>query len=108
MTSSYEEIVKGMRETAVSFDGALTKVKKVNQELVEKADLALKALTELLGKMRASSPTRKCTVCYTRDQATVCIPCGHVFCNSCADRAVRTRCHTCRARVDESMRCFIT
>ena len=39
--SAYEESVKSMRDKAIEFDSALTKVKKLNDELVVKAQQAL-------------------------------------------------------------------
>ena len=98
MTSAYEESIKLMRDKALEFDRALTKIKKMNDELVL-------SLSELVGTVRA--PHTKCTVCVTRELGTVMIPCGHAFCASCAARAERSRCHTCRARIDNTMRIFI-
>ena len=102
--SAYEESVKAMRDKAIEF-GALCKVKKLNDELVVKAQQALQSLGELMGCVR--SPHTKCTVCVTRELGAVLIPCGHTFCLSCAGRAERTRCHTCRARIDSTLRIFI-
>ena len=107
MSSSYEEIVKSMRDKAVEFDSALAKVKRTNEELVVKAEKALVSITELMGTC-TNRAVRKCAVCYTREQATVLVPCGHVFCTSCAERATRSRCHTCRTRVDSSMRIYVS
>ena len=104
--SAYEESVKSMRDKAIEFDGALTKVKKLNEELVVKAQEALQSLGALMGCVRSPANT-KCTVCVTRELGTVLIPCGHAFCPSCAGRAERTRCHTCRSRIDSTMRIFI-
>ena len=105
MSSSYEEIVKGMRDKALEFDVAIVKVKRLNEELVSKAEKTLQSITELMGTY-TSSTARKCTVCYTREQAAVLVPCGHVFCASCAERAGRSRCHACRARVETTMRIY--
>ena len=106
MSSAYEETVKAMRSKALEFDRALSKVKRLNDELVIKAQQALQSIGELMGCVR--NPTNpKCTVCVTRELGTILIPCGHAFCTSCAGRAERTRCHTCRARIDSTMRIFI-
>lgn len=94
-----------MRDKALDFDRALTKVKKMNDELVLKAQQTLASLSELVGSV--GSQPQKCTVCVTRELGTVMIPCGHAFCSSCAGRAERSRCHTCRARIDSTMRIFI-
>jgi len=107
MDSNYEEIVKQMRDKALEFDAALCKAKKTNDELVVKSEKALQSITELLGTVSSSSAKKTCTVCYTRDVGHVLLPCGHTFCSSCAGRAERTRCHSCRARVDSTMRIFI-
>ena len=104
MSSSYEECLKAMRDKALLFDVAISKVKKLNGEVVAKATQTLESITEMVG---AVQPPKKCSVCYTREIQSVLAPCGHVFCTSCAGRAERTRCHTCRGRVDHSIKIFI-
>jgi hypothetical protein len=99
--------LKSLRDKATEFDTALSKVKRMNDELVVKAEKALQSISELIGTC-STSTARKCTVCYTRDQTTVLLPCGHVFCASCAERAGRSRCHSCRTRVDSTMRIYVS
>ena len=96
-----------MRDKAVEFDAALCKVKKTNDELLNRAEKTLQNITELMGTC-GTTTVKKCTVCYTREVLTVLVPCGHTFCTSCAVRAeTRGRCHTCRGRVDSTMRVYI-
>ena len=107
MSSNYEELLKSMRDKAVEFDAALCKVKKTNDELLNRAEKTLQNITELMGTC-GTTPVKKCTVCYTREVQTVLVPCGHTFCTSCAARAeTRGRCHSCRGRVDSTMRVYI-
>jgi hypothetical protein len=106
MSSSYEQIIKSMRDKALEFDGALSKVKRTNDELIAKAQKALDSVGELIGCTHTATP-KKCSVCYTRDVSFTAIPCGHTFCESCATRAARSRCHTCRGRVDDTMRVYV-
>ena len=107
MSSNYEELLKSMRDKAIEFDAALCKVKKTNDELLNRAEKTLQNITELMGTC-GTTPVKKCTVCYTREVQTVLVPCGHTFCTSCAARAeTRGRCHTCRGRVDSTMRVYI-
>ena len=107
MSSNYEELLRGMRDKAVEFDAALCKVKKTNDELLDRAEKTLQNITELMGTC-GTTAVKKCTVCYTRPLLTVLVPCGHTFCTSCAVRAeTRGRCHTCRGRVDSTMRVYI-
>ena len=105
-TTSYEDIVKAVRDKAVAFDSALGKVKATNDQLVERAQRVLAAITELVGSVHGRQ-TKKCSVCYTRDIDMVLVPCGHAFCSSCARRGLRTRCHTCRADAGSSMRIYL-
>ena len=107
MSSNYEELLKSMRDKAIEFDAALCKVKKTNDELLNRAEKTLQNITELMGTC-GTTTVKKCTVCYTREVQTVLVPCGHTFCTSCAARAeTRGRCHSCRGRVDSTMRVYI-
>ena len=103
--SSYEDLIKSMNAKAVEFDLHLAKVKTANDALVARSNEVMQALTDLLGTVR---PTKKCSVCYTREQRVACMPCGHVFCQSCADRGRRSsRCHACRQPVEDVMLFFL-
>ena len=48
MSSNYEELLKSMRDKAVEFDTALCKVKKTNDELLNRAEKTLQNITELM------------------------------------------------------------
>ena len=72
MTSNYEEIVKKMRAKAEQFDAALCKAKKMNDELLVRAEKTLQSITELLGTV-TDAPGRKCPVCYTREVASAVV-----------------------------------
>ena len=102
--SAYEELIKKVHEKANEFDCHLTKVKVANDGLITRSGEVLRALTELVGTV---GETKKCPVCYTREQKVALMPCGHVFCTSCSDRARRSRCHICRLPVEDQMRVFL-
>ena len=97
-------MMKATHEKACELNAHLIKVKTANDALISRSAEVLKALTDLFGSVRE---TKKCTVCYTRDQRIALIPCGHVFCNSCAERGRRSRCHTCRQPVEDQMRVYL-
>ena len=101
--TDYEELMKAVNEKAAEFNVHIEKVKRANDALFVHSANVLEALGELFGSVRPSS--KKCTVCYTRDQKVACVPCGHCFCQSCADRG-RRRCHTCRQAVTDLMRVY--
>ena len=83
--------------------GQLQKIKELNQELISKSENIVTSLNKIV-----VLKTNKCTVCYTRERRVVFQPCGHVFCESCADRATtRNRCFTCRASVVSSFRIYL-
>ena len=100
--SAYEDLIKKVHEKASEFNVNLTKVKSANDALLARSAEVLEAFHDLFGTVRTA---QKCTVCYTRDQKVACMPCGHVFCQSCADRG-RRRCHTCRQPVQDLLRIF--
>ena len=99
---AYEELIKTVHAKATELNVHITKLKSANDALLVRSGEVLQTLTELYGTVRTD---QKCTVCYSRDQKVACMPCGHVFCQSCADRA-RRRCHTCRQPVQDLLRIF--
>ena len=108
MESNYEECVRALRNKALEFGSTIEHVKKLNEDVVTKAQLALEGIVKLVGYARpVSEIQRKCTVCVTREIVAAVSPCGHTFCSSCAQRAARARCHTCRSNVDGVLRIYI-
>lgn len=104
--SAYEELIKSVNAKAMEFNTHLATVKTANDAIVEKSSEILQALSELLGSARPPQ-VKKCAVCYTREQRVACVPCGHVFCQSCADRGRRSsRCHSCRQPIEDVMRVY--
>lgn len=65
-------------------------------------------LSEMRGEFERQSAEfeadRNCSVCLSERFDTAVLPCGHLFCESCAGRL--TRCATCRGPVDGSLRVF--
>ena len=107
--SNYEELIKAMRDKALEFGTHLSRVKKANDELVVKAEKACNTLHDLIGSVRPV-PRKSCICCYTRDVTLCLVPCGHVLCDNCAERARQrspARCFTCRARIESTMKIYI-
>ena len=104
-SASYEDVVKSMRGKAIEFDMHLDKVKKLNNELLEKTETIIKSINDLVGSVKPAK--KNCSVCYTRERSVTLVPCGHLFCLACAERAQRTnRCFICRSRILDSMKVF--
>jgi len=100
---SYRQEISHIIDKAKQFDLQLQKIKELNQELITKSENIVTSLNKIV-----VLKTNKCTVCYTRERRVVFQPCGHVFCESCADRATtRNRCFTCRASVVSSFRIYL-
>ena len=107
--NSYEDVAKAMHAKGVEFDVHLSRIKIINDELVERSSKVLEALQQLLGSVR-SSDKKTCSVCYTRELSTCLVPCGHGFCTNCSDRARQRnppRCFTCRARIADHLRVYV-
>lgn len=97
-----DEIVR-IVDRAKLFNTQLEELKKLNLELIKKSEQIVTSLTKI-GNRNGSN---KCTVCYTRMRKVAFVPCGHLFCESCADRArTRNRCFTCRARIENALAIF--
>ena len=60
------------------------------------------------GSAGSGSPqdARLCIICEERERDTTLVPCGHVFCGSCAARIRSTHCSICRRRVETVMRVY--
>ena len=102
---TFEDVVRAVHNKAVEFDQLICRAKKLNDDLVVTAEKALKGIADLV-KTCTPSTKKNCSVCYTRERNTCLVPCGHIFCESCAERAKRSRCFICRTRIEDSMRVF--
>ena len=105
-TSSYSDLAKSLLEKTTQFAEHLKTLTQVNDELKEKCEKALTALSTVVGSS-ATSPA-SCPICFARQRTHVLVPCGHIFCGSCSTRACRRgRCHSCRGTVDSNLRVFL-
>ena len=103
--TSFQDIARQMHEKSKEFDDHLTALKKLNDELRDRAGKVLEGIQNLCGM---TSGPKTCSVCYTRPGTFACLPCGHSnLCNSCATRSKdRGRCFTCRQRVEDVVKIF--
>ena len=46
-----------------------------------------------------------CSICTVGDVSTALVPCGHVFCNNCAQKQ-RSQCYICRTTVQSKLRVY--
>ena len=106
---SYEELLAAMRDRSIEFNVHLTRIKRINDELIAKSEKAVDALGKLTAAVRHTD-IKKCTVCYTRERTVCIVPCGHMFCLNCGERAKARnppRCFTCRGRIVDTLRVYI-
>ena len=47
---------------------------------------------------------KTCSICLTNERSIVFVPCGHIFCSNCAERA--SKCHYCRKNIRSRQQCF--
>ena len=103
MTSSIEELCTKMKQKTEEFEKHLNTLSSINTDLKVKSTKMLEVLNEVVGDSK-----KTCSVCYTRQSSFACLPCGHVFCESCAQRAQnRGRCFICRIRVESFVKIFL-
>ena len=104
--NSYSELVMSIQKKAKEFDRHLTIIKSLNNELLERSEKVQLAIQDMLKTIKYK-PKEYCSVCYTREPRICLIPCGHVFCTACTDRArSRNRCFTCRGTIDNAVRVY--
>ena len=106
MSSSFEEAAKALRTKSQELDTHLTKLKSLNDTLLDCSGKLIESLCELVGSAGGAKTT--CNLCFSRPREYILVPCGHgLFCRNCADRCkTRNRCPVCRGRIDELMRVF--
>ena len=46
-----------------------------------------------------------CTICVTNKKQMCCVPCGHMFCGSCADK-IKDKCFICKENIDTIIKTF--
>ena len=106
MPHSYEDLVKKMHERSRELDVHICKLKKFNDDLRSRSSGVLETLKDLVGSVNQGPPN--CNVCYSRPRDYCVIPCGHVYCESCANRALsRLRCFTCRAAISQKIKIYL-
>ena len=107
MSVSYEDLVKRMHEKSKELDMHIVKLKRVNDDLRSRSACVLDTLKDLVGTVAVHSP-KSCSVCYSRPRNCCVIPCGHVYCESCANRALsRGRCFACRAAIEQKIKIYL-
>ena len=105
-STSYEDLVKSMHQKSKELDVHICKLKKVNDDLRERSGSVLDTLKALVGTV--PQPPKSCDVCYSRPRNYCVLPCGHVYCESCATRALtRARCFTCRSHISQKVKIYL-
>ena len=66
------------------------------------------AYRSVLGAVQAGSDMHGipiCSICATGTVVTALVPCGHVYCNTCAQKQ-RSQCYICRTTVKGNLRIY--
>lgn len=66
---------------------------------------ALRTVVFALKTADESTSAPLCTICTTEKVTAALNPCGHVFCNQCAQRQ-RTQCYICRSSIQDRLRLY--
>ena len=62
---------------------------------------------QVAGDLRSAAGGSTCSICTTDRVTAVLIPCGHTFCNSCAQKQ-RSVCYLCRCTVRDRQRLYFS
>ena len=106
----YTELVRNILEQSKEFDEQLTRIKTLNDGLMNRSEKLLTELAGLLERVCKKDDPPKCGVCFTRLKTHCFVPCGHlVACYQCSERAKsrsNPRCFLCRAPITDTIRVF--
>lgn len=62
----------------------------------------IEALKTIQRKIDSEDDPNVCKICMNQPITTCVVPCGHLFCGSCADLTLNNRCHICRLEVQRT------
>jgi len=106
----YTELVRNILEKSKDFDEHLTRIKTLNDGLMNRSEKLLSELGGLLEKVVKKETPPKCGICFTRLKTHCFVPCGHlVSCYQCSERAKNrqnARCFICRAGITDTIRVY--
>ena len=101
--AQYDELLMKLKEKSEEFSAFLTEINNLNNDIKTRTDKLLHAIDQLKGKNH-----KLCTVCYSSIPTHALMPCGHIYCEKCAQRGLnRNKCFTCRQNIQELFRIFI-
>lgn len=62
---------------------------------------------EIIDPLKADK--KLCPICFDKEVAVACVPCGHTICADCCSKTTTTRlCHSCRGRVNQHIKIFFS
>ena len=103
----YTKLLQEMHEKGMEFDVKLHAASELNSTLVIKSEKLIALIKELRDTaLEKKSPL--CGICL-EGESNICIQtCGHVYCQSCIDRAARrtNRCPACRGTITSTMKIY--
>ena len=105
----YTELVRNMYEKAKGFDSHLTRIKTLNNGVINRTEKLLAELNTMFDKMQRKDSPPTCGICFTNPKTHCLVSCGHCSCGDCATRAQNgpsSRCFVCRATITDVIRVY--
>lgn len=99
--------MKGVLQKSEELSDALQSLQSTNSSLKFYTNKLLVKLKEFTDNFSDNNPTNKCNVCFMRPRTHAMAPCGHLFCELCANRCqTRNQCFICRSEPDGVLKVF--
>ena len=99
---SFATILSQIKAKSEEFSSYLTECNELNEQLRHKSQKLLKLIDT-----KNRTPNKLCSICYVQPIQIALLPCGHVLCVGCSERAInRSRCFQCRGALDGSLKIY--
>jgi hypothetical protein len=105
-------INKSTNEKNITLDVRRQELEKEKDDLSRKLNALRKLITTGIHDLVKPEDVQKkmCPVCFDKEVNMVYVPCGHTYCNGCAeiDRTRGAKCPQCRATINARIKIFFT
>ena len=101
--------MKEFLKLTIDYSEALRMTLEANNKLREILGDVVKGRDVLRRELNVTDAAT-CSICMDRPKVRALLPCGHIYCNTCAGRVVAqqvSRCPNCRAPVHRSTRVYV-
>jgi len=111
-TALLQSVNKVVEQKMIDLDIRRDELEKEKDDLSRKLNALRKLITTGIHDLVKPEDVQKkmCPVCFDKEVNMVYVPCGHTYCNGCAelDRTRAAKCPQCRSHINARIKIFFT